>query len=326
MFEGFERRHVETSEVAINLVIGGSGPPLLLLHGYPQTHVKWHKVAPRLAENFTVVACDLRGYGDSDKPRSDPKHETYGKRRMAQDQVEVMDILGFGRFGLVGHDRGGRVAQRLTLDHPERVARVALLDIIPTLAAFNSVDQKVATASYHWFFLIQPNGLPEHMIGNDPEYFLRTQMSKWSRDMSAFPDQVMKEYIRCFSEPDVIHATCEDYRAGAAIDLEHDRADFGRKISCPLLVLWGATGIMTRLFDPLDVWKEFAEDISGHAIDCGHFLAKKHPKKHTQRSTTSLPASPDFSNPLMHRGGESRKMAIRQSLTAIPERPDANRV
>lgn len=220
MFEGFERRRIETSGATINLVIGGSGPPLLLLHGYPQTHLKWHKVAPRLAENLTIVACDLRGYGDSSKPTSDPRHEAYGKRRMAQDQVEVMQALGFDRFNLAGHDRGGRVAHRLTLDHPDRVERLALLDIIPTRAAFNTVDKKVATASYHWFFLIQPYDLPERMIGNDPEYFLRTQMAKWSRDMSAFPDDVLAEYIRSFKQPEVIHATCEDYRAGATIDLE----------------------------------------------------------------------------------------------------------
>lgn len=277
MFEGFERKTITTSETTINLRIGGSGPPLLLLHGYPQTHLKWHKIASRLSQGFTVVASDLRGYGDSGKPDSDPGHEAYGKRRMALDQVEVMQQLGFDRFNLAGHDRGGRVAHRLTLDHQERVVRLALLDIIPTRAAFEAVDKDVATSSYHWFFLIQPNGLPEHMIGNDPEFFLRTQMAKWSRDMSAFPDEIMAEYIRCFRKPEVIHATCEDYRAGAGIDLEHDDADFGRKISCPLLVLWGSGGIMTRLFDPLEVWRDYAEDVNGRALDCGHFLAEEAP-------------------------------------------------
>ena len=277
MFEGFERRSIKTSEVTINLVIGGSGPPLLLLHGYPQTHVNWHKVAPRLAEDFTIVASDLRGYGDSSIPSSDESHSAYSKRRMAMDQTEVMQALGFDRFNLAGHDRGGRVAHRLTLDHPERVTRLALLDIIPTRAAFNAVDKTVATTSFHWFFLIQPDDFPERMIGHDPEYFLKSQMSKWSRDMSAFSDEVLTEYIRCFRQPEVIHATCEDYRAGATIDLEHDDADFSHKLSCPLLVLWGAGGIMTKLFDPLEIWREYAVDVAGEAIDCGHFLAEEAP-------------------------------------------------
>jgi haloacetate dehalogenase len=283
MFEGFSRRCIQTSEASINMVIGGSGPPLLLLHGYPQTHLKWHKIAPRLMKDFTVVATDMRGYGDSSKPPSDSNHTPYSKRNMAQDQVEVMELLGFNRFHLAGHDRGGRVAHRLALDHPDSVDRLVLLDIIPTRLAFKAVDKNVATASFHWFFLIQPHAFPEYMIGKDPEFFLRSLMSKWSRKMSAFPEEVLSEYIRCFCQPETIHATCEDYRAGATTDLEHDETDFGRKLTCPLLVLWGADGIMTKLFNPLDVWRDYAEDVSGWAIECGHFLAEEKPE-HTYQA------------------------------------------
>ena len=282
MFDGFDHQRIETSEASINLVVGGSGPPLLLLHGYPQTHLKWHKIAPQLAEDFTVVATDLRGYGDSSKPPTDSSHTPYSKRSMARDQTEVMKSLGFDRFNLAGHDRGGRVAHRLALDQTDCVQRLALLDIIPTRAAFNAVDRNVATTSFHWFFLIQPDEFPERMIGHDPEFFLRSQMSKWSRDMSVFPDAVMHEYIRCFNQPETIHAACEDYRAGATIGLVHDEADFGRKLTCPLLVLWGAGGIMTKLFDPLEVWQDYAEDVSGWAIECGHFLAEEEPEQTCQ--------------------------------------------
>jgi haloacetate dehalogenase len=277
MFEGFDRRRIDVGPVEINLVLGGSGSPLLLLHGYPQTHAMWHRVAPALAERYTLVAPDLRGYGDSDSPPGDPDHENYCKRVMARDQADVMSALGFDSFYLAGHDRGARVAHRLALDHPTRVRRMALLDIVPTHTAFASVNKDLATASYHWFFLIQPDGLPERMIGNDPEWYLRTKLARWSRVPGCFTEDAMAEYVRCFSKPSVIQATCEDYRAGASIDLDHDEDDLDSRIACPLLVLWGSTGIMTRLFDPLDVWKQKALDVRGRAIDCGHFLAEEAP-------------------------------------------------
>lgn len=226
MFEGFSRERVDNGEAEISLVRGGSGPPVLLLHGYPQTHVMWHLVAPRLAERFTVVAPDLRGYGDSSKPPSDPEHLAYSKRAMAADQVELMADLGFERFAVVGHDRGGRVTHRLALDHPGRVTRAAVLDIVPTYAVFRSTNKELALSTYHWFFLSQPFGLAERLIGGDPSFFLHWHLRAWSggRD-DFFSPQALAEYERCFRDAACIHATCEDYRAGASIDLEHDQAD-----------------------------------------------------------------------------------------------------
>ena len=277
MFEGFRREFIQANGVDIHAVVGGEGPPLLLLHGYPQCHVMWHKIAPALAERFTVVAADLRGYGDSGKPEGGAGHAAYSKRAMAQDQVEVMETLGFERFALVGHDRGARVSHRLALDHPERVERMALLDIAPTLTVFETVDQTVATVYYHWFFLIQPNGLPERLIGYDPDDYLRRKLTAWGAADDAFTDQAMAEYLRCFRDPATIHASCEDYRAAASIDLEHDRADADNRIACPLLVLWGAKGLVGRRYDVLGVWREKADSVSGQAIDCGHFLPEEKP-------------------------------------------------
>jgi haloacetate dehalogenase len=277
MFEGFERRSIAVTGAEINLVMGGAGPPLLLLHGYPQTCAMWHKIAPRLAEDFTVVAADLRGYGGSSKPASDETHAAYSKRATAQDQVEVMAELGFGRFHVAGHDRGGRVAHRMALDHASSVTRLAVLDIAPTHKVFATTDKAMATAYYHWFFLIQPDGLPEHMIGKDPEYYLRRKLGHWGRDASAFTDEAVDEYVRCFSDPATIHASCEDYRAAASIDLEHDEADMDTKIQCPLLVLWGAKGFVAKAYDVLDVWRERAADVRGEALDCGHFLPEEKP-------------------------------------------------
>lgn len=277
MFEGFDRKRVAVTGAEINLVMGGAGPPLLLLHGYPQMGTMWHKIGPRLAEDFTVVVADLRGYGDSSKPESDATHATYAKRAMAQDQVEVMGALGFDRFNVAGHDRGGRVAHRMALDHPSRMSRVAVLDIAPTHKVFASVDKTMATAYYHWFFLIQPNGLPEHLIGKDPEHFLRHTLGSWGLGAGAFTDEAIKDYVRCFSDPATIHASCEDYRAAAAIDLEHDEADMGTKIACPLLVLWGAKGFVAKAYDVLSVWRERAADVCGKALDCGHFLPEEKP-------------------------------------------------
>jgi len=272
-FPGFERRRIETSGANINLVTGGSGPPLLLLHGYPQTHLMWRKLGPRLVAEFTVVAPDLRGYGDSSKPPAGPENANYAKRALAQDQVETMAALGFERFCVVGHDRGARVAHRLARDHPERVRRLALLDIVPTLYRFETIDQKAATASYHWFFLIQPGGLPERLIGAEPEFFLRSML----RDPAVFEPEIFAEYLRCFKNPETIRATCDEYRAGATIDLAHDRVDRGHRLAMPLLVLWGQRSSQGSGYDVLAVWRNHAENVSGRAIDGGHFLAEEAP-------------------------------------------------
>ncbi len=277
MFEEFERRRIETSGASINLVVGGSGPPLLLLHGYPQTHVIWHKIAPALAKEFTVVAPDLRGYGDSSRPPGGENHINYSKRAMALDQVETMAALGFEAFAMVGHDRGGRVGHRLALDHPNHLTKLAVLDIAPTYFMYTTADREFATAYYHWFFLIQPFDLPERLISAAPDYYLTTQMRRGVSDPAAFSPDAMAEYVRCFSDPACIHATCEDYRAAATIDLAHDEADMARKVTCPLLALWGARGIVGRKYDVLAAWRERAETVSGHPLDCGHYLPEERP-------------------------------------------------
>jgi len=258
-------------------VVGGSGPPILLLHGYPQTHAMWHKVAPALAERYTVVCADLRGYGDSSKPQSGPPHDAYSKRAMAADMVAVMQRLGFRAFRLAGHDRGARVAHRLCVDHPDRVERLAVLDISPTLAMFERTDQAFATAYYHWFFLAQPYDLPEHLIGGDPAYYLARKLNRLSAGEIAFFDpRAWAEYERCFLDPATIHATCEDYRAAASIDLDHDRARPNR-VRCPVLVIWGAKGVVNRLFQPLTDWRQVADDVRGRALATGHFVAEEAP-------------------------------------------------
>jgi haloacetate dehalogenase len=278
LFPGFEPRRIATSGSEINLILGGSGPPLLLLHGYPQTHAIWHRIAARLAQHFTVVCADLRGYGDSGKPASEPDHRTYSKRAMAQDQVEIMQALGFERFALAAHDRGGRVAHRMARDHAERIERLAVLDISPTAIMYARTDKAFATAYYHWFFLIQPYDLPERLIGADPGYYLRKTLGGWgSSSRTIFDARAYAEYERSFCDPATIHATCEDYRAAAAIDLEHDAADGGRKIDCPLLVLWGEKGVVHRLFDPVADWKSVASDVRGKALPSGHYLPEEAP-------------------------------------------------
>jgi len=281
VFRHFRERRIAVSQTEIFLRQGGEGPPLLLLHGYPQTHVMWHEVAPVLARHFTVICPDLRGYGASGKPPTDPDHGPYSKRAMAGDMVEVMEALGFSRFMLAGHDRGGRVAHRLCLDHPERVCRAAVLDIVPTRTLFESVDREIATGYYHWFFLIQPDPLPERLIGGDPEFYLRWTLRRWSGDSAAgFAPEALEAYARAFSDPATIHATCEDYRAAAGIDLAHDRADAEKRITCPLLVLWGRKGLMARHFDMLAVWREKAAGpVTGRALPCGHFLPEEAPEE-----------------------------------------------
>jgi len=259
-------------------VIGGKGPPVLLLHGYPQTHVEWHRVAPMLAMDFTVIATDLRGYGDSSKPADGANHEGYSKRAMARDQVDVMRQLGFAQFAVVGHDRGGRVGHRMTLDHPEQVTRLAVLDIVPTYKLFANVTKEFATLYYHWFFLIQPAPFPETLLGNNADFFLRA----WAfRGMipEAISEDGYAEYLRCFQNPGTLHAMCEDYRAAASIDLEHDKADLDKKIACPLLTLWGSRGAMHRLYDVAATWKERALDVRGKALPGGHWLAEQLPNQ-----------------------------------------------
>ncbi len=277
MFEGFERVRIETEGASINAVCGGKGPPVLLLHGYPQTLVMWHLAAPRLAESFTVVATDLRGYGDSSKPEGGANHAAYSKRSMAADQVEVMEALGFGSFAAVGHDRGGRVAHRMALDYPERVTKLAVLDIVPTHYVFATADKELATAYYHWFFLIQPYDLPERLIGADPDYFLGKKLGGWGTGIEMFVPEAYAEYERCFSDPKTIHASCEDYRAAATIDLEHDEADRDQRVECPLLALWGEKGVVERLYEVLEVWSEYARNVRGRTLPCGHYLPEERP-------------------------------------------------
>jgi len=282
MFEGFESKRIATRGTEINLKVAGNGPPLLLLHGYPQSHVIWHKIAPELAEKFTVVLTDLRGYGDSGKPESDADHSPYSKRAMAADQVEVMSALGFERFSVVGHDRGGRVAHRMVRDYPDRIEKIAVLDIAPTATMYGATDKKFATAYYHWFFLIQPDGLPEHMIGCDPEFYLSRKLAAWGKANGAITEEAFAEYLRCFSDPATIHSTCEDYRAAAGIDLEHDAANKGEKFANPLLTLWGQEGFVAKAYDVLETWRDVASDVSGHSVPGGHFLPEEAPEETLQ--------------------------------------------
>jgi haloacetate dehalogenase len=280
MFEGFSRRRIEGEGAEINLVTGGSGPPLLLLHGYPQTHAMWHRVAPALAERFTVVASDLRGYGDSGKPAAGDAFAGYSKRAMAADQVRVMQALGFDRFGVVGHDRGGRVGHRLAADHPTRVERLTVIDIAPTLHMYLHATEAFARAYWHWFFLILPPPEPERMIGADPEAFWRFICGRGSAGLAPFAAPALAEYLRCFRDPETIRASCDDYRAATGIDLEHDRADVaaGRRLSCPVQALWGAHGVIERCFQPMAAWRERADRISGRSLPGGHYLAEELPE------------------------------------------------
>jgi haloacetate dehalogenase len=274
-FPGFRRQTVQTGGAAINVLVGGDGPPVLLLHGYPQTHVEWRKIAPELAKTYTVVLADLRGYGDSSKPQGGDNHFNYSKRAMAQDQVEVMEKLGFRRFAMVSHDRGSRVGHRLALDHPDRLIKLVTMDICPTHYMYKTADRQFATAYFHWFFLIQAAPFPETLIANNVDAFLKIFMG--SAMPKSIEPEAYAEYRRCFSDPATIHATCEDYRAAATIDLVHDEADMDRKISCPLLALWGATGIVGRKYDVLAVWRDRAIQVSGKALPSGHWLTEEAP-------------------------------------------------
>jgi haloacetate dehalogenase len=277
MFDGFTRQHITTHDTTIHLVRGGRGYPLLLLHGYPQTHVCWHRVAPRLAERFTVVCPDLRGCGDSAKPPSDAEHLAYSKRVMAQDQVNVMRRLGFREFAVGGHDRGARVAHRMALDHAETITKLALLDIIPTSTAFAIVNKEVATAAFNWFFSVQPDGLPERLIGAEPAFYLQWLLDHWCGTKGTLAEEAVAEYRRCFDAA-AIRATCEEFRAAATIDLIHDEADHEQKIACPTLLLWSASSLWAT-YDMLEVWRARAGDVQGVALECGHFLPEEDPER-----------------------------------------------
>lgn len=277
LFPGFRMLDVSTSGTTIRLRTGGSGPPLLLLHGYPQTHALWHKVAPRLAGRFTVVAADLRGYGDSGKPETTTDHAPYSKRAMAQDMAEVMTALGHETFYLAGHDRGARVSHRLALDHSDRVRKLAVLDIAPTREMYRDTTDLFARLYWHWFFLITPAPFPERMIGSDPDAYWLKKCGTGSAGLSPFTQEALAEYLRCFRDPATIHASCEDYRAAATIDIAHDNADGDRKLACPLLVLWGQNGVIEKCFDALALWRERASDVRGHALPGGHYLAEECP-------------------------------------------------
>lgn len=280
MFAGFQKEQRQVNGVNISYRIGGSGPALLLLHGHPQTHVIWHKVAEQLAEVFTVVAADLRGYGDSDRPPADGEHSSYSKREMALDAVQLMTSLGFAQFRVLAHDRGARVAHRLVLDHPQAVRQMVLLDIAPTLSMYAQTDEAFARAYWHWFFLIRPAPLPESLIEANPELYLRSVMGSRSAGLKPFTDQAFAEYLRCLQRPGSARGICEDYRASAGIDLEHDRADIaaGNHLALPLLVLWGAEGTVGRCFDPLEEWQQVAKDVRGEALPCGHYIAEEVPE------------------------------------------------
>lgn len=276
--EGFSLFDFERSNaIRLRLAIGGHGPPLLLLHGHPQTHVTWRKVAPRLAERFTVVAADLRGYGDSSKPDGGEDHLNYSKREMAADQVALMRALGHDRFFVVGHDRGGRVAHRMALDHSDAVARLALFDIAPTATMYARTDKVFATRYFWWFFLIQPYPLPERLIEADPEFFLRRHIDGQNKIAGATEPEAFAEYLRCYLDSRTRHAICEDYRAAAGIDLVHDEADRDKRISAPVLALWGGRGTVGALYDVLQTWRDKADDVRGRPLDCGHTLQEELP-------------------------------------------------
>lgn len=280
MFRDFHKSTCTVGGVEIAYRKGGQGPALLLLHGHPQTHVIWHKVATALAEHFTVIAADLRGYGDSAKPEADAAHERYSKRTMANDMVGLMHELGFDTFALMAHDRGARVAHRLALDHPQRLSRLVLLDIAPTLAMYRQTNEAFARAYWHWFFLIRPAPMPETLIEADPEGYLRSVMGGRSAGLAPFTDEAFAEYRRCLSLPGAARGVCEDYRAAAGIDLEHDQADIdaGNKLQVPLLVMWGRDGVIGKCFAPLEEWRAIATDVRGGELPCGHYIAEEAPE------------------------------------------------
>jgi haloacetate dehalogenase len=280
---GFSYRRVDIDGTLINCAVAGSGPPLLLLHGYPQNHIMWRHVAPDLAADYTVVLADLRGYGDSGKPDPDPAGLAYSKRSMARDQAGLMRQLGLWPFQLIGHDRGARVAHRLVLDNPGAVTRLAVLDIVPTRHVLHNVTRAMATAYYHWFFLATGHGIPERLIGADPAFWLRSLISPLLGQDARIEPAAMEDYIRCFSDPRTIAASCADYRAAASTDLGHDDETFaaGQRIDCPVLALWGTQGFVGRGYEPLSVWQQYASDVRGTGLPTGHFLPEEAPAEVT---------------------------------------------
>ncbi|MBL8659102.1 MAG: alpha/beta hydrolase [Rhodospirillales bacterium] len=282
MLRGFSAQRIQVAAAGgatIHVVTGGSGPPLLLLHGYPQTHVAWHALAARLSARYSLVLPDLRGYGDSLGPRPDPTHHNHCKRAMATDMVEVMAALGHHRFFLAGHDRGARVAHRLALDYPDCVTRLALLDILPTLTVWETMDWTAALQTYHWSFLAQPPPVPERLISHDPDFYLHHLLDRWAGNRALLESDAVAAYAEAFRRPSVIEATCEDYRAGATVDLDHDRADraAGRRIASPTLLIWGRDYLTAKGTTPLAIWRDYADDVREVVFDCGHFVAEEEP-------------------------------------------------
>lgn len=280
-FLGFEQRRVEVGSIGLNLRIGGSGAPLLLLHGYPQTHLAWHAVAPELAKHFTVICPDLKGYGDSDAPAPDADSAAYSKRVMGRELLDLMAALGHRRFAVAGHDRGARIAYRMALDHPEAIAKLCVVDILPTAEYWDLADRKFAVNTFHWGFLARDGGLPERLIGQDPDFFQDYLMRLWSGDYGALDPEALAEYRRCFRKPENIAASCADYRAGYTIDDAQDREDrkAGRKIACPVLVLSGDQYLSTGENQAVDIWKRWADDVRGTVIRSGHFVMEEKPQE-----------------------------------------------
>ncbi|MBI3433827.1 MAG: alpha/beta hydrolase [Proteobacteria bacterium] len=278
MFEGFERKRVTVGGIDIACVMGGSGPPALLLHGFPQNLAMWARVAPQLARHFTVICADLRGYGDSAKPKCLPDRSNYAFRAFAADQVGLMRQLGFERFHLVGHDRGGRTGHRMALDHPQAVATLTVMDIVPTHAMFMRTNREVSGAYWHWYFLSQPEPFPERLIGNDPDFFYETCLVGWGATRVAdFDPEMIADYRRAWRDPGMIHGSCSDYRAAASIDLAHDATDIERKVACPTLVFYGSAGAMARLFDIPAQWRERCADVTVASLPGGHFFVDQFP-------------------------------------------------
>jgi haloacetate dehalogenase len=278
MFEGFERKKVDIAGLSINCAVGGNGPPVLLLHGFPQNLAMWARVAPLLAKKFTIVCADLRGYGDSSKPKCAADHSNYSFRAMAADQVALMKKLGFERFHAVGHDRGGRTCHRMALDRPDAVISLAVLDIVPTYAMFMDTNRFVAGAYWHWYFLALPEPFPERLIGFDPDYFYETCLVGWgATGLKDFDPEMLADYRRCWRDPAMIHGSCSDYRAAAAIDLEHDRADIDKKVQCPTLAFWGSAGLMHKYFDLAAEWKKRCANVRPASLPGGHFFVDQFP-------------------------------------------------
>ena len=274
--ESFSRQTFNARSTSIAYRIAGRGTPILLLHGYPQTMFMWHLVADKLASDFTVVLADLRGYGDSGKPPTDSSHSPYSKRNMANDMAQLMNYLGHESFHLVGHDRGGRVAHRLARDHSAHIQSLTVLDIAPTAAMYAATDMAFARAYYHWFFLIQPAPLPETLIGGNPEFYLRHKIGSWGHVSDAHTPEAMADYLRCFT-PETIHASCEDYRAAATIDLIHDADDADKKLTMPVMALWGDKGVVGKTYDVIAEWEKVAENVVGFAVPSGHFIPEEAP-------------------------------------------------